>query len=339
MQAIIWTRYGPPDVLELQTIAKPVPKDDQVLIKIHAATVTAGDCEARGLRFPLWLRLPMRLYIGLRKPTRVRVLGMELAGEIEAVGKDVTTFKPGDAVFAMTDLSFGAYAEYKCMAGKPSLAVMAHKPTNLSFEEAAAVPLGGLESLHFLQMARIRPGDTVLINGAGGSIGTFGVQLAKYFGAEVTAVDSTGKLEMLRTLGADHVVDYTREDFATRGETYDVVFDVVGRASFSRCVRVLKSGGRYLMANPTPSTMLRGRWVSATTDKKVFFRPADHKVEDLIFLRNLAEASVIKPVIDRCYELADVPAAHGYVETGQKKGCVVITMKGMDGASGSEESS
>jgi NADPH:quinone reductase-like Zn-dependent oxidoreductase len=327
LKAVVWTEYGPPDVLQLQDVARPVPKENEVLIKIHAATVTAGDCEARSLSFPGWIRLPMRLYIGLRKPTRVRILGMELAGEIEAVGRAVERFQVGDEVFAISDLSFGAYAQYKCMSTESGQAALARKPTNLSYAEAAAVPLGGLEALHFLRLGKIQPGEAVLINGAGGSIGTFGVQLAKHFGAQVTAVDSTGKLEMLRAIGADHVIDYTQEDFAARGKLYDVIFDVVGKQSFSRSLRSLKPDGRYLLANPTPSTMLRGRWASWTGSKRVSFQVAEHTAEDLNYLKELIEAGKIRPIIDREYALADVPEAHRYVETGQKKGCVVIAVR------------
>lgn len=324
MKAVIWTRYGPPEVLQLQEIEKPAPKDDQVLIKIHATSVTAGDCEARALKFSWWLTIPMRAYIGLRKPTRVRVLGMELAGEIEEVGSQVTGFAVGDRVFVVTDFSFGGYAEYKVMAAEPSMAAIAHLPPDLSYEEGAAAPVGGLEALHFLGMARIRPGESVLINGAGGSIGTMGIQLAKHDGAEVTAVDSTPKLEMMRRIGADHVVDYTREDFADQGKRYDVIFDVIGKRSFARCIRSLKPNGRYLMANPKLSTMARGRWIGWTSKKQIHFKMAEHTREEMLALRKLLEAGVIKPVIDRRYPLEEIVDAHRYVETGRKQGCVVI---------------
>jgi NADPH:quinone reductase-like Zn-dependent oxidoreductase len=326
MKAIVWTKYGPPDVLQLQEVAKPVPKDNEVLIRIMATTVTAGDCEARGLKFPLWLALPMRLYVGFRKPTRVTILGQELAGEIEAVGKDVTRFKVGDQVFAGTGLSMGGYAEYICLPEESADGVLAKKPENLSFEEAAAVPTGGFEALHFLREAHIQRGETVLINGAGGSIGTFGVQLAKYYGAEVTAVDRPEKLDMLRAIGADHVLDYTQEDFTTSGMTYDVIFDVVGKSPYSGSIRSLKPNGRYLVANPRPALMIRGSFTAMTSAKKVFFRPAGRERADLIFLKELIEAGKIKPVIDRRYPLAQMAEAHRYVESGQKKGSVVITV-------------
>ncbi len=326
MKAIVWTDYGPPDVLQLQEVEKPTPREDEVLIKIHAATVTAGDCEARSLKFPFMLRLPMRLYIGIRKPTRVTILGMELAGEIEAVGKDVKRFKQGDQVFAITDIKFGAYAEYKCMSEQSEDAAVAIKPANMTFEEAAALPLGGLEALHFLREGNVRSGEKVLINGAGGSIGTAGVQLAKYFGAEVTAVDSTAKLDMLRSLGTDHVIDYMQEDFTQNGETYDVIFDVVGKSPYARSLGSLKENGRYLIANPRLSTMLRGLWTSKTSSKKVIFEPANHEVEALDFLKELVEEGKLTTLIDRRYPLAQTAEAHRYVETGQKAGNVVITV-------------
>jgi 2-desacetyl-2-hydroxyethyl bacteriochlorophyllide A dehydrogenase len=320
MKAIIWTTYGPPDGLQFKEVEKPAPKDNQILIRIHATTVTAGDCEVRSLKFPLWLRLPMRIYFGLRKP-RETILGQELAGEIEAVGKDVKRFTQGDRVFGATGFSFGAYAEYICL---PEEAVIATKPSNMTYEEAAAVPTGGLEALHFLRKGNIQSGQKVLINGAGGSIGTIGVQLAKYFGAEVTAVDSTEKLDMLRSIGADHVIDYTQEDFTKSGQTYDVIFDVVGKSSFSDCVKLLNDKGFYLIANPQLSKMVRGRWISWNSSKKVIFETTIQKAEDLNFLKELIEAGKIKTVIDRRYPLDQVPEAHRYVETGEKRGNVII---------------
>src|SRR6266849_2803531 len=235
MKAMVWTKFGPPDVLQLQEVAKPAPKDKEVLIRIYATTVTAADCELRGLKVPLAFRLPLRIYVGLIRPGPI-ILGQELAGAIEAVGKDVKRFRKGDHVFGWSGLGLGAYAEYKCL---PEDGVLAIKPANITYEEAAALPLGGLEAVYFLRRGNIQPGQKVLIHGAGGSIGTFAIQLAKYFGADVTAVDSTAKLDMLRSIGADQVIDYTQEDFTKNGETYDVIFDVVGKSSFSRSVRLL----------------------------------------------------------------------------------------------------
>src|SRR2546421_9405397 len=291
MKAIVYTKYGPPDVLQLKEVAKPTPKDHEVLIRIDATTVTAADCELRSLKLPIWLRLPIRIYMGLIRP-RNMILGQELAGEIEAVGKDVKRFRKGDQVFAWTGLGLGAYAEYTCLPEKGMLAI---KPANMTYEEAAAVPIGGLNALHFLRKGNIQSGQKVLIQGAGGSIGTFAVQLAKSFGAEVTGVDSTGKLDMLRSIGADHVIDYTQEDFTKSGETYDVIFDVVGKSSFSRSVRSLKQNGRYLLANPKLSQMVRGRRILRRSSKTVIpyaARAASETTEDFNFLKELIEAGM-----------------------------------------------
>jgi 2-desacetyl-2-hydroxyethyl bacteriochlorophyllide A dehydrogenase len=329
MKAIVWTKYGPPDVLQLKEVEKPTPRDNEVLIRIYAATAGAWDCEARVLKFPLFLGLPMRVYVGLIRPTRITILGQELAGEIESVGKDVKKFNEGDQVFAATGFGFGAYAEYTCRPAKPKDAegALAIKPANMTYEEAAAVPIGGLEALHFLRQGDIQSGHKVLINGAGGSIGTYALQLAKYFGAEVTAVDSTEKLDMLRSIGADQVVDYTQEDFTQSGETYDVILDVVGKSSFSGSVRSLKQNGRYLLANPGLSQMVRGKLTSMRSSKKVIFGAAGQKSEDLAYLKELIEAGKIKSVIDRRYPLEQTAEAHRYVETGQKKGNVIITLE------------
>jgi NADPH:quinone reductase-like Zn-dependent oxidoreductase len=326
MKAIVWTNYGPPEVLQFKEVEKPAPKDDELLIKIHATTVTAGDCEMRSLKLPLGLSLPMRLYVGFSKPQRITILGQELAGEVEAVGKDVQHFRTGDQVFAATSMRLGAYAEYICLSATPDGGVLAHKPANMTYAEAAAVPVGGLEALHFLSRAKIQPGEQVLINGAGGSIGTMAVQLARHFGAEVTAVDSADKLAMLRSLGAAKVIDYTQGDFTRTGATYDVIFDVPGKSSFSRSIRVLKPNGRYLLANPRVSTMLRGLWTSKTTNKQVIFDQSTRKTEELLFLKELIEAGKLQAVIDRRYPLAQIAEAHRYVELGHKKGNVVITV-------------
>ena len=324
---MIWTKYGSPDGLQLREVDKPAPRDNEVLIRLYATTVTAGDCEMRRLKFPFMLQLAMRIYNGLRKPKRITILGQELAGEIEAVGKDVRLFKKGDQVFATTGFGFGAYAEYKCLPEEPKMGVLASKPVNMTYEEAAAVPTGGLEALHFLRKGNIQSGQKVLIIGAGGSIGTFAVQLARYFGAEVTGVDSSSKLDMLRSIGADHVIDYTQEDFTKSGETYDVIFDVMGKSSFSGSVRSLKQNGRFLLGNPGLSQMVRGRWTSMRSSKKVIIGAANQKNEDLFFLKELIEAGKIKSVIDRCYPLEQIAEAHRYVDTGHKKGNVVITVE------------
>jgi NADPH:quinone reductase-like Zn-dependent oxidoreductase len=327
MKAMVWTEYGPPDVLQLKEVEKPTPKDNEVLIRIYATTVTAGDCEQRGLKLPLWHALPMRAYVGLKVPKRITILGMELAGEIESVGKDVKRFRSGDRIFAATGfVGMGACAEYICLPEEPDGGALAAKPANMTFEEAAAVPVGGLEALCFLRQGNVQGGQKVLINGAGGTIGTFAVQLAKYFGADVTGVDSTEKLDMLRSNGADQVIDYMQDDFTQSGEAYDFILDVVGKASFSRCTRSLKQNGRYLIANPAPSQVVRGRWTSMTSSKKVIFGAAYPKIEDLVFLKELIEAGKIKTVIDRRYPLEQAAEAHRYVETGRKMGHVIITV-------------
>jgi NADPH:quinone reductase-like Zn-dependent oxidoreductase len=326
MKAMVWTKFGPPDVLQLKEVAKPAPKDQEVLIRIYATTVTAADYELRSLKLPIWLRLPLRIYLGLIRP-RNMILGQELAGEIEAVGKDVKRFRKGDQVFAWTGFRLGSYAEYTCL---PEAGVLAIKPANMTYEEAAALPVGGLESVHFLRKGHIQSGEKVLINGAGGSIGTFAVQLARYFGAEVTAVDSTGKLDMLRSIGADHVIDYTQADFTKNGETYDVIFDVVGKSSFTRSVRSLKHNGRYLLANPKLSQMVRGRRILRRSSKTVIpyaAKAASETTEDFNFLKELIEAGKIRSVIDRRYPLEQIAEAHRYVDTGHKKGNVVITVE------------
>ena len=260
MKAIVCSAYGPPETLQVKEIPKPAPNDKEVLIRIYASTVTMGDCELRGLTLPAWTRIPMRLYMGYSKPKRW-MPGMEFSGVIESVGKGVDNFRRGDAVFGSTGMSMGANAEYKCLRSNAAIAI---KPPQISFEEAASIPVGGLNALHFLRKANIKPGMKVLVIGAGGSIGTFGVQLAKLYGAEVTAVDATGKVNMLLDIGADHVIDFTKDDFSSQALKYDVIFDVVYGSSFDACIGALKEGGCYLMANPSPGRMLRGMWVSWT---------------------------------------------------------------------------
>jgi NADPH:quinone reductase-like Zn-dependent oxidoreductase len=329
MKAVVWTAYGSPDVLQLRDVEKPSPKDNEILIRIYATTVTAGDCELRSLRFPIYLSLPMRLWRGFLRPRENSILGTELAGEIEAVGEDVRRVKEGDQVFGSAGLGFGANAEYICLPEEPGELEggVAIKPANMTYEEAATVPFGGRDALHFLRLGEVRSGQRILINGAGGSIGTFAVQLAKYFGAEVTAVDSAAKLDMLRSIGADHVIDYTREDFTGRGEVYDVIFDVVGTVSFSPTNRSLKQNGTYITANPRLSQMVQGVWTSMRSNKKVVMETASGTVADLVFLRELIEAGELRTVIDRTYPLEEIAEAHRYVETGQKKGNVVITVE------------
>jgi NADPH:quinone reductase-like Zn-dependent oxidoreductase len=328
MKAIIWTEYGPPEVLQLKEVEKPSPKDNEILIKIHATTVTAGDSEMRSLKFPFYLSLPMRFWIGLTKPRENTIPGTELAGEIEAIGKDVKSFKVGDQVFGAAGMSFGTNAEYICFPEKPDEMEggVAIKPANMSFEEAATVPFGGRDALHFLRLGNIQPGQKMLINGAGGSIGTFAIQLARLMGAEVTAVDSGAKLDMLRSLGADQVIDYTREDFTQSGVVYDVIFDVVGTVALSRADRALKEDGTYLLANPMRGQMVRGPLKRMTSRKKVIMQTASGDLKDLNYLRNLIEEGKLKTVIDRTYPLEQIVEAHRYVDSGGKLGNVVITV-------------
>jgi NADPH:quinone reductase-like Zn-dependent oxidoreductase len=326
MKAIVWTNYGAPEVLQLREVKTPTPQDNELLIKVHAATVTAGDCEARDLTLAPMFRLPFRLYFGWRKPRRITVLGQELAGDVAAVGKNVTQFQVGDPVFAATGLRLGAYAEFTCLPVRSAMTLVWPKPTTMSYEEAATIPTGGMNAIHFLRKAKVQPGEKVLINGAGGSIGTYGVQIAKAWGAEVTAVDHPDKLAMLHSLGADHVMDYTQEDFTRNGEKYDVIIDVVGKSSFSRAVRSLRRNGRYILGNPTLSGMFRAAWANRTTDKQVIFEAASYQPEDTRLLIELIETGQIKVVIEQRYALADTAVAHRYVETGQKQGNVIINV-------------
>jgi NADPH:quinone reductase-like Zn-dependent oxidoreductase len=323
MKAIVWTKYGPPDVLQLREVETPVPAENEVRIKVHAATVTAGDCEVRSLKIPILFRLPIRLYAGFMKPQRITILGQELAGEVESVGKGVTRFKEGDAIFAPTFFRFGAYAEYACLPES----YLHLKPANLTFEEAATIPTGGVNGFHFLNVANVRPGERVLINGAGGSIGTYAIQIAKSLGAEVTAVDSAEKLAVLRSIGADHVVDYTSEDFTRRGETYDVIVDIAGKSPFSGSLRSLNPNGRYILGNAGLPAMLKSRFAPVTSGKKVRVALANYQPEDFSALNDLIEAGHIKPVIDRRYPLEQTAEAHRYVEAGHKKGNVIITVE------------
>jgi NADPH:quinone reductase-like Zn-dependent oxidoreductase len=325
MKAIVCTAYGPPEVLQLRDVPMPVPKDGEVLIRIRATTAGAADCELRRFDFAPWIWLPMRLGFGIRRPRRP-VLGQELAGEIESVGKAVGSFVKGDRVFAATGIGLGAYAEYICLPERPKTGSIAAMPANLSYEEAAAVPYGGGEALKFLRKGNVRSGQRVLVHGAGGSFGTFAVQLAKVLGAHVTAVDSAPKLAMLRAIGADRVVDYSREDFTDGSETYDVIFDVVRGTPSGRMVRSLNENGCLLMANPGFLQIVRARWAARRSKKRVVFAASSGTGEDLAYLRGLIEAEKLRPVIDRRFPLEQTAEAHRYAETGQKLGNVVVTV-------------
>lgn len=317
MKAVVYTKFGPPEVLHLQEVAMPNPEANEVLIKIHATTVVKEDPDMRASPG----------FNGFLKP-RHPILGQELAGEVEAIGKNVTRFRPGDQVFGMD--MFGAYAEYKCMPENGALVI---KPASLSFEEAASIPNGALTALPFLRdKGNIRSGQTVLIYGASGSVGAAAVQLARYFGAKVTGVCSTPNLEMVKSLGADQVIAYTLEDFTENGKTYDIIFDTVGKLSFSECKGSLNEEGIFLTTVPTPAIMLQALWPAKRGSKKVKFaatglRPASEKIKDLQFLTELIEAGKLKPVIDGCYPLERMAEAHRYVEQGHKKGNVVIVIE------------
>ena len=324
MRAAVYEKYGSPHVLQLKMVDKPIPKDDELSIKVHAVEVTKTDCEMRGFKFQVkWFLLPLRITLGLLKP-RKQILGGYFAGEVESVGRHVSKFKSGDRIFGAARMRLGAYGEYVCLPEKYTLVA---KPENISFEEAAAVPLGGLNALHFLRRANIKNGEKVLVNGAGGSIGTFVLQIAKTMGAEVTAVDSGIKEEMVRRIGADHFLDYTREDFTKSGRTYDVIFSTVAKSDFAECINLLNPQGRYLIGNPRISDMLKSFLTSTFTDKRAIFAFANEKEEELLALKELIEAGKIQPVVDRIYSMEQIAEAHHRVETEQRLGSVIMTMQ------------
>jgi NADPH:quinone reductase-like Zn-dependent oxidoreductase len=320
MKAVIYEKYGTPDVLELKEVEKPVPKDNEVLIKIFATTVTSGDCRMRKAD-----PFAIRVFNGITRPRKTKILGNEFSGEIEEVGKNVKLFRKGDEVFGQAGMNLGAHAEYICLSEDGTIAI---KPTNLNFEEAAVIPFGGNTALHFLKKGNISSGQKILIYGSSGSLGTAAVQLAKYFGAEVSGVCSTSNVKLVKSLGADKVIDYTKEDFTKNGQYYDIIFDTTGKSQFSGCLNSLKQNGVYLRAvHMALSSNVRGLWTSMTSSKKVIGGVATELKENLVFLKKLIEAGKLKPVIDRRYPFEQIAEAHRYVDKGHKKGNVAITMK------------
>lgn len=322
MRAVVYRQYGPPEVLHLADLPRPTPNADEVLIHVRAAEATKADCELRSFQFAVkWFWLPLRIALGWRRPKRP-VLGGYLSGDIVAVGESVSKFKPGDTVFGSAQLRMGAYGEYVCL---PASYTLLAKPENLSFAEAAAVPLGGLNALHFMNEACVSEGDHVLVNGAGGSIGTFGVQIAKARGARVTAVDSALKEAMLREVGADHFIDYQKQDFTRAGQKYDVIFDMVAGSSYSGCMRCLRPAGRYVKGNPRLSDMFRCVLTSTFTKKTASCAFAGEREDELLTLKQMLEEGVIRPILDQVYPLAQAAEAHRRVETEQRLGIVVLS--------------
>ncbi|WP_141731380.1 NAD(P)-dependent alcohol dehydrogenase [Oligoflexus tunisiensis] len=322
MKAIVYEKYGPPEVLKLKEIPTPTAKDNELLIEVRATTVTSGDARMRALNVPRGFGLLSRLALGIFAPRR-QILGMELSGVVVAVGKNVTRFQVGNPVFGMSDAYGGCYVEYRAL---PETEAIAKKPENLTFEEAASLCFGGTTALDFFRRGKLRSGERLLVNGASGAVGTAAVQLAKHLGAHVTGVCSTANLDLVRSLGADAVIDYTKEDFTRNGEVYDAIMDTAGTAPFSRCQVSLKPGGRFLLVLGGLSDTLGSSWVNMTTDKKVVAGVAKVRPEDVRLLGELAEAGKYKPVIDRTYPLEQIVEAHAYVDEGHKKGNVVITV-------------
>jgi NADPH:quinone reductase-like Zn-dependent oxidoreductase len=323
MKAFVVTKYGSPDVLKIREVEKPTPKDNEVLIKVRATTVTSGDWRVRSLEVPTGFKIITRLIFGFTRP-RQPILGTELSGEIESVGSKITGFKVGDGVFAYSNSKMGAHAEYICM---PEDGAIVLKPANLTFEEAAALSFGGATALNFIRRGQLKRGEKVLVNGASGAVGTAAVQLALHFGAEVTGVCSMRNVELVRSLGADHVIDYKKKDFTKSGKTYDVIMDTAGTAPFSRCKDSLNKGGRLLKVLGSMPDMLQAPIITMISDKKVIAGPASGSQDDLRFLAELAENEEYRPVIDRCYLFEQLPEAHRHVDTGRKRGNVVVAVQ------------
>ena len=321
MRAIRYESYGPPEVLQIAEVEVPVPRDDEVLIRVRAVEATKADCEMRSFAFSVkWFWLPLRIAMGVTAPRR-QILGSYFAGEIAALGKAATGFSVGDEVFGCAQFRLGAYAEYVAL---PTHYTIAPKPSNMTFAEAAAVPLGGLNALHFMREARITAGEEVLIIGAGGSIGGHAVQIAKSMGAVVTAVDGPVKEGLLRRIGADHFVDYTKQDFRQGGRRYDVIFDMVPSSAYSDCIELLNPNGRYLVGNPRLSAMLRTVFTSRFSDKRATFAFAGETREELSTLREMIEAGKIQSIVDRVLAMDQAAAAHRLVETEERRGAIVL---------------
>ncbi len=322
MKAIIYKRYGPPEVLKMVDLPKPVPADDEILIRIRATTVSAADWRARSLKMPPGFGPLGRLAFGIKAP-RQPILGTELAGDIEAVGKEVTSFKVGDPVFAFAGEGMGCYVEYKCMPADGAVAI---KPSNISYEQAAALSFGGSTMLDFFQKAALRSGERVLVNGASGAVGTAAVQLAKHFGAHVTGVCSTANLDLVRSIGADEVIDYTKRNFAKSRKRYDVIVDTVATASFARCSGSLSDGGRLILVLASLQDLILAPWHTKKSGKTIIADSADERPEYQHQLAELAATGRFSPVIDRCYPFEEMVEAHRYVDQGRKRGNVVITL-------------
>jgi len=320
MKVFSCSAYGPPDVLKLAEREKPVPEQEEILVKIHATTVTIADCRVRGFSVPPSFWLPARLTLGLKKP-RKDILGGELAGVVEETGNSVTNFEPGERVFAFTSHNFGAYAEYICLHKDSCIAAV---PENLDFEEAAALSFGGITALHFLQKGELRAGEEILIYGASGSVGSYAVQLAKYLGAKVTAVCSTGNIAMVQELGAGQVIDYTTTDFTRLDKDYDVIFDTVGKTNIRETVKKIRTGGRYIHAVTSPVTNIKLKRALRNSGKKLVGGTFKASPEQIRSIAGLAESGVIKPFIDRSFVFENLPDAHRYVDPGHKRGNVTI---------------
>ncbi|MBK8291552.1 MAG: NAD(P)-dependent alcohol dehydrogenase [Flammeovirgaceae bacterium] len=317
MKAIIYTQYGPPEVLHLSEVEKPTPKDNEILLRIKATAVNSGDVRLRKAD-----PFAVRFIFGLLKP-KINILGSVFSGEVESVGKQVKLFKAGDQVFGHIDMRFGAYAEYLCLPEDGSIAM---KPGNILHQEAAVIPFGGVTALHFIKKAAIKPGQKVLVIGASGAVGSAAVQLAKAYGALVTGVCSTSNIDLVKSIGADYVIDYTKVDFTQNGERYDVIFDTVNSISVSRSLKSLSKNGTMILSAAGMPEMVQGLWISKTSSRKLLTGVISHAAKDIIFLKELIEAGKMRPVIDRTYDLAQMAEAHAYVEKGHKKGNVAITM-------------